>query len=94
MPERYFHICWPDGEKEICYSPSSVIEQYLEAQKVYELNTFVLLADKALNKASDRVRQRYGYACSSAMDQLQKIHQKAAKFDTNQSPKVVVDHIT
>src|SRR5271170_6318585 len=28
MPEMHFHIRWPDGKRESCYSPSLVIKDY------------------------------------------------------------------
>ena len=28
MPEMHFHIRWPDGTSETCYSPSLVIKDY------------------------------------------------------------------
>lgn len=31
MPEMYFHVRWPDGETQRCYSPSTVVEDYLTA---------------------------------------------------------------
>jgi uncharacterized repeat protein (TIGR04042 family) len=26
MPELYFHVRWPDGVTQRCYSPSTVLE--------------------------------------------------------------------
>ena len=28
MPETWFHIRWPDGSEERCYSPSRVIKDF------------------------------------------------------------------
>jgi len=73
MPERRFDVQWPDGMTESCYSPSSTIENHLTVGQDYSLEQFLSIVDVALNEASDRVRQKYGFACSSAMDQLGKI---------------------
>jgi uncharacterized repeat protein (TIGR04042 family) len=37
------------------------------------MSDFISRSRTALNAASDRVRQRFGFACSSAMDQLSEI---------------------
>lgn len=93
MPERHFEIRWPDGEEETCYSPSSIISQYLEENKDYPLDEFISLAEDALNQASERVRRKYGYACSSAMDQLIKLKQTSGQFSDHEQPKVLVKKI-
>ncbi len=90
MPEMRFHVRWPDGSEESCYSPSTVITQYLEAGQQYTVSDFLERCTSALNEASDRVAQKYGYSCSSAMDQLQRIQHKAREFagDLTQSVEV------
>jgi putative flavoprotein involved in K+ transport len=77
MPEMHFRVKWPNGTTEDCYSPSWIIEEYLTAGRDYQVSEFVERASVALNIASDRVRQKYGFACSSALDQLTSIHQTA-----------------
>jgi uncharacterized repeat protein (TIGR04042 family) len=44
-----------------------------------------------LNKASDRVRMKYGYMCSSAMDQLEQIESIAEKFSNIADAHVTVE---
>ena len=90
MPERNFEVQWPDGSKESCYSPSSTIENYLTAGEEYPLQEFLSITDTALNEASERVRQKYGYACSSAMDQLNTIQQRAKQYQNVENANVVV----
>jgi uncharacterized repeat protein (TIGR04042 family) len=80
MPEVRFSVRWPDDSVSDCYSPSTVILDYLEAGARYRLSDFVDRSRTALNLASERVRLKYGYACSSAMDQLQRIETAAAGF--------------
>ncbi|UIF90999.1 MSMEG_0570 family nitrogen starvation response protein [Cupriavidus sp. UYPR2.512] len=80
MPVTPFRIRWPDQSEALCYSPSSVVTEHLDAGRTYSLAEFVHLARLALGQASERVRMKYGYACSSAMDQLQVIEEDAARF--------------
>src|SRR5689334_18355826 len=77
MPEMHFKVQWPSGRVEDCYSPSWIIEEYLSAGSDYPVPDFVERVGVALNIASDRVRQKYGFACSSALDQLAAIHTTA-----------------
>lgn len=80
MPVTPFRIRWPDQSEDVCYSPSSVVTGHFAAGTAYPLAEFVRLAQVALGEASERVRRKYGYACSSAMDQLQAIEATAARF--------------
>ncbi|MCR4265178.1 MSMEG_0570 family nitrogen starvation response protein [Nitratireductor sp. ZSWI3] len=80
MPEMYWTLRWPDGEEERCYSPSSVITEWFTPGTTYPLPEFLQRARSALNSASDRVERKYGFACSSAMDQLLRIELRGAQF--------------
>ena len=77
MPEMHFTIEWPDGERETCYSPSYIVEEHLAVGQSYALDDFLARIGSALETASNRVRARYGFACSSAIDQLGAIQAKA-----------------
>lgn len=77
MPEMHFKVRWPNGTTEDCYSPSWIIEEYLAVGDEYPVSDFVERVGLALNIASDRVRQKYGFACSSALDQLESIQSTA-----------------
>jgi len=77
MPEMHFRVRWPNGSIVDCYSPSYVIEEYLEEGQPYAVPDFVARASTALNIASERVQARYGFACSSALDQLAAIEDTA-----------------
>lgn len=81
MPETRFTIRWPDGTEEECYSPSTIVTQYFTAGARYPMNDFLIRARTSLRIASDRVEAKFGYACSSAMDQLSRIEVRAAAFD-------------
>lgn len=93
MPAMRFNVIWPDGSEDSCYSPSTVITRYLQENTRYPLETFTRICDQALNEASQRVEQKYGYFCSSAMDQLSLIRNKAATFAQNDTPQVQVTRI-
>ncbi len=80
MPEVRFRVRWPDQSEETCYSPSSVIKEYFKVGDVLTVPEFVTRSREALNIASDRVAQKFGFHCSSAMDQIQQIEKTAAHY--------------
>ena len=85
MPEVMFKVRWPDGKVEDCYSPSTVIFEFIKEGESYRLNDFVDLSTKALNLASERVLKKYGFRCTSAESQLDKILATAKSFTPDQS---------
>lgn len=90
MPEVTFHVRWPDGTTTRCYSPSSTTRDYFRPGHAYPLAEFVKLSRTALQLASERVRQRYGYACSSAASQLAEIEHRARRYEQLPEPTVTV----
>jgi uncharacterized repeat protein (TIGR04042 family) len=80
MPAMHFHLRWPDGRESRCYSPSLVIKDYFEAGGAYPLPDFLQRARESLGIASERVRAKFGFACSMALDQLAQIESEAARF--------------
>jgi uncharacterized repeat protein (TIGR04042 family) len=91
MPEMRFLIRWPDGTAEACYSPSLVVKDYLSPGESYPLADFLVRSRTALNIASERVKAKYGFACSSAMDQLARIETAARTFSHLPDARVSVD---
>lgn len=89
MPEINFQIQWPDGTKQNCYSPSLVVKQYFKPGETYELAEFVQKSRTALNVASDRVKEAYGFPCSRALEQLKQIEYKASEYQNLATPKVL-----
>lgn len=81
MPAMHFHLRWPDGSVTRCYSPSLVIQDHFEPGTDYTLAEFLPRMRQALHTASERVRAKYGFACSMALDQLAAIEAQAAPFD-------------
>ena len=88
MPVMHFRIQWPDNSEENCYSPSQVVSDFFTPGQDYPVDDFVSRAREALNIASERVREKYGFACSAAMDQLAKIEADAERFMAEPDAKV------
>jgi uncharacterized repeat protein (TIGR04042 family) len=78
MPEMRFKVRWPDATETLCYSPSLIIREYFAPGESYPLADFLTRSRKALTIASDRVRAKYGYECSSAKAQLAEIERIAS----------------
>ena len=90
MPVMHFHVRWPDGSETRCYSPSTVVLDYLERGQRYGLDDFLRRTREALGIASERIRAKYGFACSQAMDQLTEIEHIAARFADAANAEVTV----
>lgn len=66
MPETYVRIAWPDGQEDTVYSPSSTIVEYLKPGAELSLSEFEAQALRGLDFASRRVTAIYGFACTAA----------------------------
>jgi uncharacterized repeat protein (TIGR04042 family) len=88
MPEMRFIVRWPDGRRESCYSPSLVIHEFFREGEAYPLVDFLSRCRQALGIASDRVKAKYGHACSLALGQLARIEAAGAQF--SQMPEAIV----
>lgn len=91
MPEMRFHIRWPDGSLERCYSPSLVIKDYFVPGESYQLADFLERSRSALTIASARVAARYGHPCSLALGQLARIEAAGRCFLENPDARVAVE---
>jgi uncharacterized repeat protein (TIGR04042 family) len=80
MPAMHFHLRWPDAHDMRCYSPSLVIHDHLAVGQRYPVAELRQRCREALGIASERVRAKYGFACSMAMDQLAQIEHTAAAY--------------
>lgn len=89
MPEMHFTIEWPNGKRERCYSPSYIIEDYFVAGQAYAVPEFLERASAALEGASERVRERYGFACSSALEQLRELRESSAELTADERARAV-----
>lgn len=93
MPEIYFHVRWPDGVTQRCYSPSTVVEDYFVAGQEYELTDFVQRSRTALGIAGERVKEKFGFYCTGASDQLTQIERTAAVYAAADGAKVTVESL-
>jgi len=91
MPEMHFDVRWPDDSVSQCYSPSLIVKEYLEVGQRYPLAEFVERSRTALNIGSERVREKFGFTCSSAMDQLARIETAAKRFEGDERAEVTVE---
>ncbi|CAN7407576.1 MSMEG_0570 family nitrogen starvation response protein [Phyllobacterium sp. LjRoot231] len=80
MPEMRFIVIWPNGEEETCYSPSLVVNDFLAEGGRYPIAEFLVRTTDALTIASDRVQAKYGFPCSLAFHQLERIRARAQSF--------------
>jgi uncharacterized repeat protein (TIGR04042 family) len=80
----HFSIEWPNGRIERCYSPSYVIEEHLTEGGEYTVPEFLERTARALHVASERVRARYGFACSSALEQLASLQSTAESLSATE----------
>ncbi|AXK65164.1 MULTISPECIES: MSMEG_0570 family nitrogen starvation response protein [Burkholderia] len=90
MPVMHFRVRWPDQSESNCYSPSTVVSEFFTPGTQYALDDFVERARRALGIASDRVREKYGFACSAAMDELARIEARAERFSLHGDATVTV----
>ena len=91
MPEMHFRVRWPDQSLTDCYSPSLVIKDFLAEGERYPLTTFVDKTREALAIASDRVKAKYGFACSAAADEMARIESCANRFREQPDACVTVE---
>jgi uncharacterized repeat protein (TIGR04042 family) len=90
MPAMHYQLKWPDATVSTCYSPSLVIKDYFEPGATYALADFMSRIRKATHIASERVRAKFGFACSRANDQLAAIELEALKYAELTHPRVEV----
>jgi uncharacterized repeat protein (TIGR04042 family) len=93
MPEMYFDVRWPDGLTQRCYSPSTIVEDYFTPGAEYELTEFVERSRTALGIAGERVREKFGFYCTGASDQLARIERTAAAYGDVGGAKVTVESL-
>ena len=82
MPEMRFAVRWPDGREASYYSPSLVMHDFIDVGTLYPVGDFVARTSEALNQASERVRAKFGFACTSAMASEEKIAAAAAAYQS------------
>jgi uncharacterized repeat protein (TIGR04042 family) len=73
MPAMHYTLRWPDASETTCYSPSLVIQDYLQPGQAYALPDFIQRLREATGIANERVQAKYGFLCSRAGDQLDQL---------------------
>jgi uncharacterized repeat protein (TIGR04042 family) len=89
MPEMSVVVRWPDGREQDCYSPSLVMHDHLVEGGRYTVDDFQGRATRALAIASDRVRAKYGFACTSAAATTEQIARSATAYGPDDLVEVV-----
>ena len=90
MPEMHFHVRWPDGRMQRCYSPSLVIQDFFAPGESYSVAEFVQRSRAALQIASERVQRKYGVPCGRAQAQLADIESAAGEFSGQPRARVTI----
>ncbi|MBS1691378.1 MAG: MSMEG_0570 family nitrogen starvation response protein [Actinobacteria bacterium] len=83
MPEMTFEVRWPDGSAARYYSPSLVMHDYLVAGTSYTVADFADRSDRALIEAGERVRAKFGFACTSAAATNAQIADTACRYPSD-----------
>lgn len=91
MPETTFTAELPDGTFQPCYSPSSVVKNYFTPGQEIPAEEFIRLSRAALQEASERVRQKFGFSCTAASASLADIERWAGALPP-ETP-LVISHI-
>jgi uncharacterized repeat protein (TIGR04042 family) len=84
-----FTIRWPDGARQRCSSPSTVIHEHLSLGMRLPVSEFVQRSARALAAAGERVRQRYGFVCAAAAEQQEAIARAASRYPRDELVHVV-----
>lgn len=92
MPEMTFSLRWPDGRVEECYSPSLVVHDFLSAGTSHTVADLLTRTTTALGLASDRVREKFGFACTSAAATTEQVRRSAAAYAPDAIVEVVALH--
>ncbi|GAB91502.1 MSMEG_0570 family nitrogen starvation response protein [Gordonia rhizosphera] len=92
MPEMTFTVRWPDGAVQECYSPSLVMHDHLDVGGCYTVDDFRSRATTALDEAAERVRAKFGFACTSAAATADDIKNTATRYDAGALVEVLAMH--
>jgi uncharacterized repeat protein (TIGR04042 family) len=89
MPEVYFTIRLPDGVAKECYSPSTVVLKHFSQGEEMSVAEFLSRSREALAAAGERVRAKYGFACSSAAAQLESIEDWTRAYSSDDTIRIL-----
>ncbi len=88
MPEVVLQLEWPDGRQTNLYSPSTVMLQHLQPGERLSVADLQQRAERALGEASERVRARYGFACTRTDEERSKLRQIASAYTPDQLVRI------
>jgi len=88
MPEVSLMLEWPDGQATEMYSPSTVVLDYLKPGDEISIAKLGKVGFEALYQASERVRSRYGFACTRVDEEKAKLRRLLDKYATTDTVKV------
>jgi uncharacterized repeat protein (TIGR04042 family) len=80
MPAVHLTLAWPDGRTTTLYSPSTVILEVMQPGQQHTVAELAQRGSLALRRASERVRARYGFACTRAEEEERALLEHAAGF--------------
>ncbi len=89
MPEVRFQLEWPDGQSSTLYSPSTVILQHLKPGESLRVSDLESRAVTALRAASERVRDRFGFACTRTDEEESQLRRWTARYSPEQTVRIV-----
>ena len=88
MPEVRFQLEWPDGQSSTLYSPSTVILDYFRPGDSLLVSELEERGVQGLRAASERVRARYGFACTRADEEESQLRQWVARYSSDDTVRV------
>lgn len=88
MPEVVLQLQWPDGQASHFYSPSTVVLEYLRPGETISVGELEQRGLEALRQASERVRARYGFACTRTDEEAARLRQQVACYGSDEPVQV------
>lgn len=91
MPEVRLTLQWPDGLTTQLYSPSTVILEHLPPGERLSVAALQARGLEGLRQASERVRVRYGFACTRTDEEALKLQQSLAAYGAEQMVTILAE---
>jgi len=88
MPEVCLMLEWPDGQVTEFYSPSTVVLKHLRPGDELSITEMGKVGFHALCQASERVRSRYGFACTRVDEEKTKLQRLLDIYAATDTVKV------
>jgi uncharacterized repeat protein (TIGR04042 family) len=89
MPEIIFTIQLPDGMTKECYSPSTIVRKHFHLGEEMSVAEFLARSRKAFPAASERVRAKFGFGCTSAASQLANIEEWTRSYASDATVRIL-----